>query len=62
MDVAKIKEGARVSYKARVHSGTGKVTQVYRSPGGGPGWWVIVHDKDRNVSVTVRPSQVERLR
>lgn len=55
MDIAKITEGKIVRYKARVHSGKGKVVQVYRQKTGA---WVVVHDAKRNVSVTVRPSQV----
>lgn len=55
MDAAKIKDGKRVRYQARVHSGLGKVIETYRRR---TGLWVIIHDKARNVSVTVRPSQV----
>jgi hypothetical protein len=55
MDIQKLTEGKVVRYKARVHEGKGKIIQVYRQR---TGTWVIVHDKARNTSVTVRPSQV----
>lgn len=59
MDIAKIKEGKRVKYAANARNGkcegTGKVVQVYQTPTGAR---VVVHDKARNKSVTVRPSQV----
>lgn len=58
LPLAKITEGKRVRYAARITEGKGKVVQVYR---GGSGHWVIVHDKERNRSVTVRPSQVSAL-
>lgn len=55
MDIARLKEGKVVRYTARKYSGKGPVVQVYR---GETGHWVIVHDKVRNKSITVRPSQV----
>lgn len=55
MDIKKITEGKVVRYAARVYGGKGKVVQTYE---GKTGHWVIVHDKARNASVTVRPSQV----
>jgi len=55
MQIIKIKDGKTVNYKARKHAGRGKVIEMYQR---GNGWWVIVHDKARNVSVTVRPSQI----
>lgn len=63
MKLELITEGKVVKYKARIHSGKGKVTQKYQDSrkkrdGTGGSWWVIVHDKARNASVTVRPSQI----
>lgn len=55
MKIEKIKEGKTVSYKARKHEGRGKVVELYERANG---HWVIVHDKARNVSVTLRPSQI----
>lgn len=55
MEVAKIKDGNVYRYKSRKNEGRGKVTEVYRRKTGD---WVILHDAKRNVSVTVRPSQV----
>lgn len=55
MDIAKLKDGKRVRYEARVHSGVGKIIETYRRK---TGLWVIIHDHKRNASVTVRPSQV----
>lgn len=55
MDVNKIVAGKVYAYKARVHSGRGKVVEKYRLKTGD---WVILHDHKRNASVTVRPSQV----
>ncbi len=55
MEVAKIKEGNVYRYKSRKHEGRGKVIEKYRLKTGD---WVILHDKARNASVTVRPSQV----
>ncbi len=55
MDIDKLKEGRMVTYRARVYSGRGKVIEVYRRDNGA---WVIVHDKARNVAITLRPSQV----
>ncbi len=55
MKIEQITEGRVVRYQARIHSGKGKVVQTYRQK---TGHWVIVHDKSRNSSVTVRPSQV----
>lgn len=48
-------EGRVYRYKARVHEGRGKVVEVYQRK---TGTWVILHDKARNATVTVRPSQV----
>ena len=55
MELKKIVDGKRVSYKARVHTGQGRVVETYRRK---TGHWVIIHDKKRNVAITVRPSQV----
>lgn len=55
MDVSKLKDGKRVRYQARVHDGIGKIIETYRRK---TGLWVIIHDRKRNKSVTVRPSQV----
>lgn len=55
MDIIKIKDGKRVRYTARKHSGIGRVIEVYERLNG---TWVALHDKQRNESVTVRPSQV----
>lgn len=55
MDLNKITEGKVVRYKARVHEGKGKIVETYKRKTGD---WVIVHDKERNRSVTVRPSQI----
>lgn len=55
MRLNKLKEGRMVTYKARIHSGRGKVIEIYRRANGP---WVILHDKKRNLTVTVRPSQV----
>lgn len=55
MEVSKIKPGVVYRYKSRVHEGRGKVVEKYRLKTGD---WVILHDKARNASVTVRPSQV----
>ena len=55
MDVAKIKDGNTYRYKSRKHEGRGKCVETYRRKTGD---WVILHDAKRNVSVTVRPSQV----
>lgn len=55
MDVAKLKDGKRVRYASRAHEGTGKIIETYRRK---TGLWVIIHDRKRNASVTVRPSQV----
>lgn len=55
MKIESITEGKVVSYKARKASGRGKVVQKYQDTR--PTWWVVVHDKARNASVTVRPSQ-----
>lgn len=65
MDAKDIKEGETLHYRARVHEGKAKVTQVYRDTrekkdGSGGSYWVALHDKERNRAVTVRPSQVSR--
>ena len=58
MDAKSIKEGETLHYKARVHAGRAKVTQVYKDSRGTH--WVALHDKTRNKAVTLRPSQVSR--
>lgn len=50
-----LKEGKTVNYKNRGHTGRGKIIEVYRRANG---VWVIVHDKARNASVSLRPSQL----
>lgn len=55
MDISKIKEGRTVNYKSRGHAGRGKVIEKYQRKNG---WWLIVHDKARNASVSLRPAQV----
>lgn len=55
MELSKIKDGKIVNYKARVYSGRGRVIEVYRRANGP---WVVVHDKTRNMAVTLRPSQI----
>lgn len=56
LHISKVKDGKRVRYQARKTSGTGKVIETYRAANNS--WWAIVHDKARNASVTVRPSQL----
>lgn len=58
MKAEAIKEGETVYYKARVHSGRAKVTQVYQDTR--KTYWVALHDKSRNRAVAVRASQVSR--
>lgn len=58
MDKSKVKEGQRVSYKARTTSGVGKITGITLDANDST--WVIVFDKDKQVSYKLRPSQVER--
>lgn len=58
MDVQKLKDGKRVRYVSRRHEGVGRIVETYRRA---TGLWVIIHDKARNVAVTVRPSQVHPL-
>lgn len=63
MKLDSITEGKVVRYKARVHDGKGLVVQKYqdtrkKKDGTGGSWWVVIHDKARNKSVTVRPSQI----
>lgn len=63
MKLDSIAEGKVVRYKARVHDGKGPVVQKYqdtrkKKDGTGGSWWVVIHDKVRNKSVTVRPSQI----
>jgi hypothetical protein len=55
MELKRIKEGKIVNYTARKYGGRGKIIEVYQRLNG---WWLIVHDKVRNKSVTLRPSQV----
>lgn len=56
MDISKIKAGKRVTYRSRKNTGRGKVVETYF---GETGAWVKVNDPTRNVTVVVRPSQVE---
>lgn len=56
MKLEAITEGKTVRYRSRKHEGKGKVVQVYQDSR--PSTWVVVHDKDRNASVTLRPSQL----
>lgn len=56
MELSKIKIGKKVSYKARSHSGTGKVTAVVE---GARGSFVEIEDKNHPKGrVAVRASQV----
>ena len=55
MQVDKIKEGRIYPYRSRCNEGRGKVVEKVRKRTGD---WIMLHDKKRNVSVTVRPSQV----
>ena len=48
--------GKRVAYRSRKNPGRFKVTDIYT---GETGAWVKIHDNNRDVVVTVRPSQVE---
>jgi len=50
------KVGQRRAYVSKANNGMGKVTKVYADSRGSP--WVTLHDKDRGVDVTVRPSQL----
>lgn len=56
MDISKIKAGKRVAYRSRKNEGRGKVVETYT---GETGHWVKILDATRNVTVTVRPSQVD---
>jgi hypothetical protein len=58
MDAKDVKEGETLHYRARVHEGKAKVTQVYTDKR--DTYWVALHDKARNRAVTVRLSQVSR--
>jgi hypothetical protein len=58
METSKLKEGKRVRYVARKNSGIGRVVEVYPRKNGD---WVVLHDKQRNAAVTVRPSQISPL-
>lgn len=49
------KEGATVGYSTRWGHGRGKIIEVYRRVNGP---WLVLHDKLRNVSLTLRPSSV----
>ncbi len=55
MKIEAITEGRVVRYVGRKYTGKGPVIQVYP---GATGPWVIVHDKVRNKSITLRISQV----
>ena len=46
-----------VAYQSRKHAGRGTVVYGYI---GETGPWVMVHDKERKVDVTVRPNQITR--
>jgi hypothetical protein len=56
VNIDKIKIGKRVAYRSRKNTGRGKVTDIYT---GETGAWVKIHDNNRDVVVTVRPSQVD---
>lgn len=49
-------DGTTVNYVSRVHTGRGKIIETYKRK---TGMWVIVHDRSRNVSVTLRLSQIK---
>lgn len=54
----KIRTGRTYRYTSRKHTGVGKVMDKY---GGATGCWVKLLDKERGVTVTVRPSQVDEV-
>jgi hypothetical protein len=58
MEIGKLKDGKRVRYMARKFGGTGKIIETYRRANG---MWVVVHDRKRNVAVTLRPSQISSI-
>ena len=58
MKIEDLKERTTYHYKARVHSGKGEMVQKYQDTRGT--WWVVLHDKARNKSLTIRPSQVHK--
>jgi hypothetical protein len=49
------KEGRTYGYSTPWTTSRGKVIEVYRRVNG---TWVVLHDKTRNVSITLRPSSV----
>ena len=51
------KRNGPVSYKSRANSGRALVIGGYV---GKKGAWVVLHDKDRDTRVIVRPSQVSK--
>jgi len=55
MKPATVKEGKTMNYATRTHLGRGKVIEVYYRVNG---WWLILHDKARNKSITLRQTQV----
>jgi len=55
MELSKIKIGKTVNYKARKHTGRGKVLDIV---GHANGVFAKIEDKARGVVVSVRPSQV----
>ena len=68
MDIAKITEGKKLSYKFVAHigggvrktfEGSGNVVQVYETK---KGTRVVLHDKTSNKSLTLRPSQIAALK
>lgn len=57
-DISGPKRKAPVTYRSRKNGGKAKVLGGYE---GETGAWVVLHDRERNATVTVRPSQVSAL-
>jgi hypothetical protein len=55
MELLKIKDGKTLNYQTRFGAGRGKVIEKYKRRNG---WWVIIHDKAQNKTVSVRPGQL----
>lgn len=55
MDPKKLKEGKTVNYRTRGHASRGKIIEIYRRVNGP---WLVLHDKARNTSITLRPKQI----
>jgi predicted ArsR family transcriptional regulator len=59
MEIAKLTEKKLVAYETRFAQGTGRVVQVYKTKRNSTK--VVLHDKARNVSVTVYPSEISAI-